>query len=888
MPILQKLHRLTRNIFRRENVERDLDAAVRSYSDLLQDEKISGGMNPHAARRATRMNLGGPEQLKEEIRSARAGAWLESLWQDIRFAARMLRKNPGFTAVAVLTLALGIGANTAVFSIVDAVLLRPLPYKDADRMVAVWATDSQHPGSKIFAPYMDFEEFKAHSQSFDHLAALTWARAGEILTWHGSPHHVLAIPASADFFSLLGVPAALGRTFGPEDLQNGCTVVLANSFWQDDLGSSLGIVGTTLTLDGKPCAVAGVMPREFDFYPKATSLWTLILPDSEFPQKPLDSGIGIFGHLKPGITLAAAEHELGGLHQRVIAQAPAGNWVIKIAPIVRDLREQFTWMAGRNLREALLVLSAAAGLVLLIACLNVGGLLVGRSIERHRELAVRAALGSSRSRLIRQLLVESMLLAVLGACAGIFMAIACVRYFNSANMVELPPGNPVTVNLQVLGFAILLTSVTGLLFGLMPARRASRIDLNEVLNQSGRSSTRGTSSRTPKWLIVGQVALSMILLAGAGLLIESIVRLNSVPLGFRPDRVLTAEVGLPPAAYASENQRATFYGKLVASLKTLPGAEAVALCSSLPPYNGGSSSELAIAGKAPIESIQAVNAFDIGGEYFRAFGIPLLRGREFDSRDRQESQRVAIINSEVARQFFPGEDPVGAQIKLARPESKDPWLTVVGVVGDERRTIVYKEMGYIEPALVYLPVEQAAGNSMGVVMSSHADPLSQGPALQGVVSHLDSDVPVSDVRTMADRYSQNFAQPRFRAILMGILATLTLLLASIGIYGVLAQSVSQRTQEIGIRLALGAQPSGVFGLILGEGMRLTLAGIFIGLLGAFGLTRYMSAMLFEVKATDPLIFAGVPVVLILVAFFACYIPARRTMQTDPMVALRYE
>jgi putative ABC transport system permease protein len=885
---VHKIIAALRNIFRRDRVERDLDAEIRSYSDMLEEEKVFHGMNLTEARRAARMHLGGPEQLKEEIRASRAGAWLESLWQDVRFAARILRKNPGFTAVAIFTLALGIGANTAVFSIVDAVLLRPLPYKDANRLVAVWATDVHQPGSKIFAPYLDFEEFKAHSQSFDELAALTWARSGGILTWQRSPRHVLAIPASADFFSLLGVPAALGRTFGPQDLQNGCTVVLAHSFWQDELGSSPGIVGSTLMLDGKPCAVSGVMPRGFDFYPKATSLWTLILPDSEFSQKPLDSAIGIFGRLKPGISLAGAEQELSGLHQRVIAQVPAGNWVIKVTPIVRDLREQFTWMAGRNLRAALLVLSAAAGLVLLIACLNVGGLLIGRSIERQRELAVRAALGSGRSRLIRQLLVESMLLAVLGMCAGILIAIAGVRYFNSVNLVELPPGNPVTVNLRVLGFTMLLTSLTGLFFGMMPARRASRIDLNEALKQSGRSATRGMNRRTPKWLIVGQVALSMILLAGAGLLIESIVRLSSVPLGFRPDRVLTAEVSLPPAVYSGANQRAIFYGKLIAGLDVLPGVEAVALCSSLPPYTGGSSTELAIVGKPPIESIDAVTALDIGGDYFRAFGIPLLRGREFDARDQQESQRVVIVNSEMARQFFPREDPVGARIKLAKVESKDPWLTVVGVVGDEKRTIVYKEMGYIEPPLVYLPVEQTAGNSMGMVIGAHANPLSLGPTLQGVVSRLDSDVPVSEVRTMEDRYSQNLAQPRFRAILMGILAGLTLLLASIGIYGVLAQSVSQRTQEIGIRLALGAQPSGVFGLILGEGMRLTLAGIVIGLLGAFGLTRFMSAMLYGVKATDPLVFAGVPVVLILVAFFACYIPARRTMRIDPMVALRYE
>jgi predicted permease len=800
----------------------------------------------------------------------------------------MLRKSPRFTVMALITLALGIGTSTAVFSVVDAILLRALPYKAAERLVVVWCTEIRQPGTRIFAPYRDFEEFKAHNHSFEELAALTWARAGEILTWRGSPHEVLSIPASAEFFSVLGIPAAEGRTFGPEDFQNGCTVVLAHSFWQTELAAATGIVGSTLTLSGKSCAVVGVMPRSFEFYPKQTSLWTLITPQSQFAKEPFDSVVGIFGRLRPGVSMARAETELVDLHQRVIKESPAGSWVAQIAPIVRDLREQFTWLAGRNLRMALLVLFAAVELVLLIACLNVANLLLGRSTERHRELAVRAALGSGRSRLVRQLFTESMLLAALGTLLGVLFAVAGVRYFNSANLVELPPGNHVTINLHVLGFAILLTTATGLLFGLLPALRGSRIDLNELLKQSGRSLIQAGGHHARQFLVVSQVALSIILLAGAGLLIESIVRLASVPLGFRSDHLLTAEVALPSQAYSKLNERSNLYEKLIAKLSVLPSVEGVALCSALPPYNGGGSSELAVAGMAPIENLEAVNRVEITSDYFRVLGVPFLQGRPFGSGDRDGAQPVAIANDQMVRRYFPKEDPIGKQIKLGKPDDKLPWLTIIGVVGNEKRTVVYQEMGYIEPALVYLPMSQAAGTSITVVMRSAGEPLALSRLLQVETSSLDSNIPVYGVRTMTQRYSEFLAHPRFRAILMGILAGLTLFLAAIGIYGVLAQLVSQRTQEIGIRLALGAEPRQVFGLVLREGMRMAGTGVVMGLVGAFGLTRFISTMLYGVGPTDLFVFIAVTIALISVALFACYVPARHAMRVPPMVALRYE
>ena len=876
-----------RSLFRWAQADQELDDEMRDHLERKTGEYMAQGMRLEEAHRRARLDLGGVEQTKEKCRDARRVNWIQDLIQDLRFGLRMLRKSPGFTAVAVLTLALGVSANTAVFSIVDAVLLRDLPYRDAERLVAVWCEEIGQPGTKIFASYGDFEEFKAHSQSFDQLAAATWARAGEILTWNGSPHHVLAIPASADFFSLLGIPAAQGRAFGPGDLQNGCTVVLAYSFWQKDLGAPAGIVGAPLSLSGKPCTVAGIMPRGFDFYPKQTSLWTLISPDSQFSKEPYDSVVGIFGRLKPGVSMADAEQELVGLHQRVIRQSPAGNWVGQIKPIVRDLREEFTWMAGRNLRTALLILSAAVTLLLLIACLNVANLLLGRSVERHRELAVRSALGSRRSRLIRQLFTENVLLAALGTVAGILISVAAVRYFNSTNLVELPPGNPVTINPHVLAFAVLLTSMTALLFGLLPAWRASRVDLNDVLKESGRTMSLGRH-RTSQLLVVGQVTLSMVLLAAAGLMIQSFVRLGAVPLGFQPDHLLTAQVALPPSAYTDLGRRFSFYEALVIRLGALPGVEGAALSSGVLGFDGGSSSRLSMAGRAPIENLEAVRVENISSGYFRVLGIPSLQGRQFDPRDRRDSQPVAIVNEQLVHRYFPRENPVGQQIKLGRPEDKAPWLTIVGVVGNEKRATVYQEMSYDEPALVYLPVDQTPPISMVLLLRAAGNPMGLSPVLQAEVTQIDSNVPVYDIETMVQRESEFLVHPRFRALLMGILAGITLLLTAIGLYGLLAHLVSQRTHEIGIRVALGASRQEVLRLVIWGGLRMTVIGLAVGIALALASTRLLSGLLFGIKSTDPITFVAVAILLCVVALLACWVPAQRAMRVDPMVALRYE
>jgi putative ABC transport system permease protein len=812
---------------------------------------------------------------------------MSGLAQDLRYALRQLRKSPGFTAVAVITLGLGIGASAAVFSIFDAVVLRPPPYRDASRLVAVWSSELHQPGTKIFAPYRDFEEFKSRSHSFESLAVLTWARAGEILTWHGSAHQVLAIPASAEFFSLLGIPAQIGRTFEPHDLQHGCTVVLAHSFWQTDLGAPQNIVGNALILSDKPCTVVGVMPKRFEFYPRETSLWTLITPDSEYVEKPFDSAVGMFGRLGRGATIASAERELVGLHRSVVQESPAGSWVAQTTPIVRDLREEFTWMAGRNLHVSILILCGAVVLLLVIACLNVANLLLVRCDQRRRELAVRSALGSGRSRLIRYLLTETVLISFAGAVLGIFVAVMAVRYFNSTSPIELPPGNQVGVNLDVLGFSVIVTMLSGLLCGCVPVWRVLRVDLNEALKQSTRTSL-GRSARTARGFVVGQAALSMIMLAAAGLIIESMVKLDAVPLGLQPDQVLAAQIALPAASYSTVEKRARFYSKVLMSVRALPGVENAALCSALGPYNDGPSSPLTIKGKAPVENLEAINRVEISDDYFSVLAMRWLRGRRFDSRDRAGSQPVAIVNERFVRKYFPQQDPLGTQIKLGNPGDEMPWLTVVGVVGSEERYTVYQEMGYVEPALVYLPIDQRSGTSMGLVVRALRNPLALSPLLQSKMSALDWNVPVFDLKTMSQRYSEFLAYPRFRAALMGILAGLTLLLAAIGFYGVLAHMVVQRTQEIGVRMALGAQRREVLSMVVLGGTKLALMGVSCGAVAGLLLTRAMAALLYGVGVNDPTIFCCAAGLLICVALLATYIPARRAAKVDPMVALRYE
>ena len=890
MKFLVSLRPFASALFRRSRVETEMDEELRAHIQDRASDLERSGLRHAEAQRQARLDFGGYQKFKEECREALGTHLIDTLLQDIRYGLRTLRKSPGFTLVAVLTLALGIGANTAIFSVVDAVLLRPLPYPHSNRLVVIWQTDAEHRSTGAwFDTYSEFQEYQRYSHSFEKMAAATWAPHGEtVLLWQGKPRQVMAIPVSADFFSMLDARAAHGRTFEPQDLSNPCTVVLANGFWHAELGAT-DVVGRTVTLNGTPCTVAGIMPASFSFYPKQTQLWTLITPDSQFAKDPWNSMVGVFGLLKPGVTRAAALSELTSLHHQIVRQAPPDSVLSKAFPVILDLQFNFTWLAGRNLRTSLVVLFAAVVFILLIACVNVATLLLGRASQRQKELGIRAALGSGRLRIIRQLLAESLLLSLAGALAGTVLALAAVRYFNATSPVELPPGNPLTVNWLVLAFTLAIALASTLVFGLFPAWRASHVDLNEVLKESSRGlSGQGTRRGAGKFFVVAEAALSLTLLAGAALLIESLAHLDATPLGFQPDHLLTANLDFPPHAYSDAAQRLRLFEQLKLGIRALPGVTGVAYA----PLVSHSGSPLIVAGKpAPAEGSPGVSISAASSEYFSVAGIPLLQGREFNSRDQSDSAPVAIINEAVAKLYFPHNNPVGRRIKLGAPEDKAPWLTVVGVVGDVKSFTVFKEMGYVVVPSVFLPLTQQQEQSIAIFVRTAGDPRALVPAIRNEFLKIEPSLPPPDLLTMNDWLAQFRTQPRFRTILLGIFAALALLLCGVGIYGVVSQSVAQRQHEIGIRVALGAERHNILKMILGQSLRLTLVGVLIGAAMALILARALSSfsqLLYGVSASDPLTLLAVSCVLGAVTALGCYIPARRAMRVDPIAALRHE
>ena len=808
--------------------------------------------------------------------------------QDLRYAIRILAKKPLFSAIVVLTLAIGIGANTAIFTIVNAVLLRPLPYRDSDRLVVIWGEIRQQPGSKVFASYSDFLELQKNSESFEDVAANTWASAGQTLMWRGEPYRVLAIPTSQNLFSLLGAQPLHGRTFNEEDLSNGCTVVLSHRFWQNRLGGSQEIVNGTLAIDGQNCFVVGIMRPDLEFFPRATEVWTLITPNSKLA-KDSNSSVAIFARLKPGVSIAAAHAEATNLHEGIVRQAPAGSLIRETQIRVYDLQSEFTFLAGPNLRLALLTLFAAVGMVLLIACVNIAGLLLSRGAERQKELAVRAALGCGRHRIIRQLLVESTTLAMAGAVTGVGIAVLCIRNFRVLNPIDLPPGNSVMINWQVLIFTAVIGVATGLCCGLIPALKTSRrLDLNEILKGTGSIASDWLGSKSGRFLIVAEVGLCTVLLIGAGLLIQSIERLTAVPLSFRIDHTLTGDVNLPPGDYTETAERARFYSSVLSAVSDLPGVEGAALSSNAP-LRGLNSGAVTIAGKpAPTTATGDVGAEQVSDNFLRLLGLPLLRGRQFDSRDRENAEQVAIVNQKFAEEYFPNEDPVGTQIKLGLPASPTPWSTIIGVVANAERGDFFKEMGYRIAQIVYRPITQRSGPSMSLLIRTKGDPKDFIAAIQSAVKMLDPRIPVDNFNTVEDLLSRNFAQPRFRTLVLGVFAAIALLLAAVGIYGVLMQAVLQRTREIGVRMALGAKRYHVLRMVMRQGMVLTIIGLVCGLISSLYLTRFLRTMLFDVGPTDPLTLGAASVVLMAVTLTATYIPARNATKVDPIVALKQD
>jgi putative ABC transport system permease protein len=813
---------------------------------------------------------------------------MQSLLNDLRYGARTLLKKPGFTVVAVLTLALGIGANTAIFSVINAVLLRPLPFREPGRIVSVANVDLKEGGDPFVSSWPDFNDWRAQNQSFEKLAAfnprdLNLAGAGEPLRLRGAM-------VTSELFPLLGASPQLGRGFTAEEDRPGAhAVILGQDFWRRHFNADPRAVGRTLDINGLSYEVVGVMPAGFEFPYSAepVELWVNAGIDGE-GRAPLmaqrgNHNLSVVGRLKPGVPLAQAQSEMARIAEDLAKQYPDTNtgFGARVTPYLESL-------VG-DLRFALLLLLGAVGCVLLIACANVANLLLARGAARQREVAVRAALGASRWRVVRQLLTESVLLAACGGAAGLLLA----RWGTDSLMAFVPQSLPRAarpeVDAGVFGFTLLVSLLTGVLFGLMPAWQAAKVDLTEALKEGGRSGDGARGKRLRGALIVAQVAVALVLLVCAGLLVNSFWRLQRVEPGFDPHNVLTFSVSLQGARYDQPQARENFYQQLLARVSALPGVTSASASTVIPLSGSNSDAGFAVEGvptdpAQPYPNITYLRV--VRPDYFRTMNIPLREGRDFDEHDTLRSAPVVIVNETLARKYFPNQNPLGRHINPAFgvDERGILWREIVGVVGDVRHASLREESG----PEAYVVQAQAPWRTTNVVARTSGDPRALIPAVRREVGALDPTLPVYAAKPLEDYLATSLARPRFGAVLLAVFAVVALALTLLGLYGVMSYTVAQRTREIGVRIALGARPRDVMRLVIRQGAILTLLGIVIGAAAAFAATRLIKSFLFEVSADDGLTFAVIAGLLAAVALLACYVPARRATKVDPMVALRYE
>jgi putative ABC transport system permease protein len=805
--------------------------------------------------------------------------WEDEMIQDLRYGVRMLLKQPGFALIAILMLALGIGANTAIFSVVNGVLLRALPFNDPERILSVWATDAKLGQNRRIVSYPNYADWQAQQTVFERIAAYDGASAA--LTGSGAPEQLRGLNTSAALFPLLGTPPLLGRWFSEAEAQAGdaTAIIISEGLWQRRFSAAAQIVGRTVMLNGRNCVIIGVMPASFRFpldanYP--AEFWRLLRPDQERGSNHLS----VVARLKPEVTMAQAQAEMDTVAGRLAAQYPQSNTGRGIR--LTGLHEDLT----RNVRRALLVLLAGVGCVLLIACANVANLLLARVSGRQKEIAVRTALGATRGRVIRQMLAESTLLAGLSGAAGVLLGMWGIAGLRPLIPREVPLIQAVSLDWRVLGVALALSCLTGLLFGLAPALQATKANLANALKEEGRGLTGGLQrNRTRATLVIVEVALSLVLLVCAGLLMRSFLRLLDVDPGLNPERVISFDFALPGARYAQPQQRTDFYQQLTARVAALPGVEAVSIVDPLPLGGGSSSSSIFIEGQPPLmpsERPKTLLRF-VGRNYLRTLGMPLRTGRPLDDGDRQDAPKVILINETFARRFFPNEEPLGKRVGLGIGD--DFTCQIVGIVGDVRTRSLDLDP---EPECYLSYLQYPISEISLIVRTAADDPAGIVPAVRGEVGQMDQELAISDIRTMKQLVTAAVAPQRFNLLMLGLFAGLALLLAAGGIYSVMAYAVTQRTHEIGIRLALGAQSRDVLKLVVGQGMLLVLTGVGIGLLASVALTRLMKALLFGISPTDPLTFAAIALLLTGAALLACWIPARRATKVDPLAALRHD
>ena len=804
------------------------------------------------------------------------------LVQDLRYGLRTLAKNPAFTIIAVVALALGIGANSAIFSVVDAVLLRPLPFKNPNRLVMLWE-NATHMGFPRDTPSpANFLDWQKQASSFTGMAAMSERSFN--LTGVGEPERLEGRRVSANLFELLGVSTRLGRTFVPEDDKPGTHVVLlSHSLWQRRFGSDPAVIGRAVTLNGESYTVVGVMPPFVQlpgFENRNDQLWVPIAFPAEEAAERGNHFLEVIARLKPGMTLKQARSEMDTIAARLEKEYPTFN--ARRGAVVIPLHEQIVG----EIKPALLILLGAVGFVLLIACANVANLLLARAAVRQKEIALRLALGASRSRLTRQFLTESVLLALFGAGLGLLLALAGIQVLKTFIPVTIAQVEAITIDGRVLIFTVFVALITGIAFGLVPAIQGSHFNLNDTLKETGRDSAGGSKgNRIRGMLVIGEVAVSFVLLIGAGLLINSFVHLRNLDPGFRSDHLLTMKVNLSEVKYPDRERRTVFFDEVMRRVRELPGVQSAAVAGNLPFTYNGDSMSISVEGVPDPPPGQQLDVIyrAIGPGYFATMGIPIVRGRDFTDQDNGDSKDVVIISEKTAQQFWPGQDPIGKRLKPGLSTSSSPWREVIGIVKDVRQNDFVaspKRQMYF----TYRQLKNIAANAL--VVRTSIEPMSLAVPVRSAIWSVDKDQTVADIDTMDHIVANAVARQRFSMLLLGLFAALALLLASIGIYGVMSYSVAQRTREIGIRIALGARRADVLQMTVKQALKLVGAGMVIGLVAAFLLTRVMATLLFGISATDPMTFIGISVVLLAVAILASYVPALRATRVDPITALR--
>jgi putative ABC transport system permease protein len=867
-----------RGLFGRERVTGEIHDELAHHLDLAAAEHERRGLSPAEARAAAMRQLGNVPLLQDRGYDVRGGGVVEATLRDARFAFRLMRRQPAFSLIALMTIALGIGATSTIFGVANGVLLKPLPYPDAGRLAMVWMNNQRLPLREDWHSLPNIQDYRDANKSFEAIAV--YRNRSMNLTGAGEAQMLTGAANSPNLFSVLGVQPHRGRVFtDAEDRpeQDG-VVVLSYGLWKRAFGGDDGVVGRSVVLNGRSRQVIGVMPEGFAFPSASTEFWTPLAPTEQLRTSRNSLWLMAIGRLKPGVGVPQAQADLEIINADILRRFPAqdGYGIYTVG-----YHDQ---LVART-RPAIIALLGAVGFLLLIACVNVANLLLSRASVREREVALRTAIGAGRMRLIRQLLTESALLAIVGGMVGVGLAWLGMRTLVATAPPELPRLADITLDVRVIAFTFGIALLTGLVFGLVPALQISRTGLGQALKEGGRSSSFGVGRAVRRALVVVQVALALVLLTGAGLMVQSFLRLQRVDIGFDPANVLTLEVTLAGQSYQQPPEVNGFFTRLVDGVRAVPGVDSAALISALFLSSTPNSTAFNIEGRPVFTAAESVEVpFDsVSPGYFSTMGIPVKEGREFTASDSAQAGLVAIINDTMARRFWPNESPIGRRFTYGQPGGPNTqWWTIVGVVGDTRR------VGYDAPIRpeTYVPLAQQPSRSMMLVVRSAKDPISLAASIRGVVASIDAAQPVHDVATVEQLLGNLTAERRLNTILFGLFACVAALLAAAGIYGVIAYSVEQRTRELGVRLALGAKPREVFSLVLKEGLVLAVIGVIAGVVSAFGATQVMRSLLYDTSATDPATYAAMATMALLVALIACLVPALRATRVDPLTALR--